>query len=245
MKTESVTKSELGIAGSLALQEHLISRPKMILDALESAIMEFTKVRIKPAPASAWVKFLTLPQETQEMILTGWRGQTDFIRGAIDQDLDACDEIRMLEYAMGRLNLLCDTSLIADLSHEDVIEIYGPDYVQVYRSFNYFSLCNYSLLELGVHPWYELYDRSTAVMKQLIEMTESVLCGKTSRIDLDKFPEYTIREVMSPEGAVFSMREKCAVRLASSINGQNYLMSVKKVKEISATLPDESKIRFI
>lgn len=215
------------------------------LHRLESLLEQYLRIKMRVAPLSAWQVFSSMPSEAQEKIVSGWNTQADFIEGALRENVGVCDEIGMLKYAMGRLGFMSDMGMFADISPDDVVEIYGPDYVQVYRSYNYFTYCNYSLVELAAYPWYELYERSSTIIKQLLEMTESILQGKVSRIPLDNFPEYFVKETMSKEGSVFCLREKVALRLVSIATGQSYLVSVKKIREVTSDGGDTSNVTFI
>lgn len=203
------------------------------LERLEALLERLTRVRLKRANAAAWDRFLSLAPESRSMIVQAWKKQAAFIEGALEQGLDAYDELGMFRYAMRHLGMLGDSELFSRVEPDDVIEILGPDYVQVYRSFTYFSLCNYSLLELSAYPFYELYDRSSVIIKKLFEHGEMIRQGKTSYVDLRDLPEYTIREVMLEAGGVFQMREKCLARAVNAATGATYLVSIKKVKEVA------------
>lgn len=208
---------------------------------LENLLEQFTGKRPAPAPARAWDAFFALPETKREEIITSWSSQADFIQGAIDRGIDHCDERGMLNYALGTMNLLADTGLFSMIEDSDVFEIMSPDFVQVYRSFSYFALCNYSLVELASYPFFELYERSSWVMEQLLKYGSPVLEGKTNIALMDQIPEYTIREVMTETGCLYSMKERAVVRLVSSLTGQNYILSVKRVKALATPASAESK----
>lgn len=200
---------------------------------LEMLLEKFTGKEPVAAPAHAWSAFSGLPADKQLEIARGWTAQADFIQGAIERDIHHCDEKRMLNYAMGTMNLLADSGLFTIIDESDVMEIIGPDCVQTYRSFSYFTLCNYSLVELAAYPFYELYERSSRVMETLMQRAGPILEGKSNSVLLDDVPDYTIRETMTEEGCVYRMRERAYLRLISALTGENYVLSVKKVTQLA------------
>ncbi len=203
------------------------------LERLENALENLTKVRLRQAPETAWMRFLSFPTETQQVIAKAWNGQAEFIEGAVKEGLDAFNELAMLKYAYDRLGFLGDAAVVEDIQPGDIIEIADEDYVQVYRSFSYFSLCNYSIVELSAYPWFELYERSSVVTKQLLEGQDLILKGKSTRFNFD-LPEYTLRELMTEECATFTLKEKYVIRLISALSGKTYALSVKQVREIES-----------
>jgi hypothetical protein len=206
-----------------------------VIGVLEGQILRLLGKKMKAAPASAWNHFLELSAATQQGILSGLHAQSDFIQGALDRNIDGLNEFTMLRYAMDRMCLLTEHDTTEALAPGDVIEIFDPMGCQVYRSYNCFSLSNYSLLELTSYPWFELYDRSHRVEDVLIETCEAIVSGKVSYLPLyEKVPDYTLRELRTDEHAVFAVREKFAARMKSAVTGQNYVLSAKMIREVAS-----------
>lgn len=217
------------------------------LDVLEGLLERFTGSPPRRPPNAAWERYLSLPVDAQKATLAGWRSQASFIKAAMDEGLDSFDESRMLRFALGRLFLLGDSSAADIVEADDVVEIYDSNFVQVYRSFSYFNLCNYSLLELSSYPWFELYERSSIISKQLIEISERILNERLPSTSLAEVPLYTVKELMTDDQCVFTIREKRAFRLISSISGEAYILSTKQIKEVDSVQGSKAggNIRFI
>lgn len=224
--------------GALSLPAGASPAAVEALVELESVLHQLSGYRIRVAPVAAWDRFLVLPETTQAEMIRGWKAQTEFIRGALDEGLDALDEVGMLRYALGRLGLFGEATFSEDIEPGDIIEVADSDCVQIYRSFSYFALCNYSILELSTYPWYELYERPSAITDLLMQAAKPLLEGQKSRIQFSHIPEYSLRELLTEECAVFTMREKFAQRLISNLNGKSYCLSVKSVKELEALQRD-------
>ncbi len=210
---------------------------------LEGLLEKFLGKRPKAAPDKAWEAFLSLPLPKKEEILRGWNAQSDFLQAAIGEGIRCGEETRMLQLAMSTLNLMGNSDLFELVEDSDVMEIIGPDMVQTYRSFGYFALCNYSLVELAAYPFFELYDRPSWVMDQIMKHGLPVLEGKTNLALLDEIPNYTIRELMTDSPCIYTMRERAYVRLVSSLNGKSYVLSLKKVTPLAS--PASENLAFI
>jgi hypothetical protein len=202
------------------------------LHTLEAALSKFLGQPPRRNPDRAWERFLTLPDQTRCQIEQSWKDQAAFIQAALDQNLDACDEREMLKFATSKLNLLSDSSLFDRIEKDDVVEILNGHHIQVYRSFSCFSLCNYSLVELACYPWFDLYERSSVIYKQIMDRFTPVMEGNSQFDDLSDLPEYSLRELMTEEGAMFSMREKFCLKVKSALTREKFLVSVKKVREL-------------
>lgn len=207
------------------------------LERIERLLEQLTGVAPRQPTAAGWAHLLALPPATQQLIVKAWDDQAAFLEGAVRAGLKANDEIGMLNYALGKLNLLGDSSLVNEIRPGDIIEIANAEYVQIYRSYSYFAVCNYSLVELSAYPWYELYERSANVTKLLVDAAEGVFTGKVSRVSFEHVPEYTIRELMTEERSAFLLKERFGVRLVSPVTGENYALSVKSVKQLATDTP--------
>src|SRR5262245_44793924 len=80
--------------------------------AMQEALGDFNRVvgsfigaQLKEAPVHAWQKFSTLGEPTQNAILGGIRAQTSFAQAAMDDGMQATNELAMLNWARARLGL--------------------------------------------------------------------------------------------------------------------------------------------
>lgn len=82
------------------------------------------------------------------------------------------------------------------VEHDHVIEIYGTDMVQLYRSFNFFKYSGYSLLDIAVFEWFSLWERPKAVTEMLFSNIEYVVshCAPLHKVTA---PPHLLREIMN------------------------------------------------
>ena len=76
---------------------------------------------------------------------------------------------------------------------DQIIEIYGLDMIQLYRGFNFYKYCGYSLLDISVFEWYVLWERPRKVIEQMAQQTNYVIenCFPVYRLQL---PRHVLRE---------------------------------------------------
>ncbi|MGZ3712224.1 MAG: hypothetical protein ACXVBE_10725 [Bdellovibrionota bacterium] len=201
-------------------------------------------VKLPEAPESAWTKFFTLPVAAQVAIIRGINAQCEFGEGAKAQGIEAMNERAMFIYAKKFLCLLSDSPELEDIAGGDVVEILNVDHIQVYRSYNCFALCNYSLLELTAYPWFELYERSSHVTSELLIIMNKILSGSLRYVSHAEMPEYTLREMMTEERAVFALKEKFMLAMKSALDKCNFLLTVKKIREVP-TCGDAGPVHYL
>lgn len=76
-------------------------------------------------------------------------------------------EIEFAKRSLNHFGLHLDEKFWLTYTDEQVIEIYGPEMIQLYRSLNFFKLCGYSLLDISVFQWYVLWNRSKMIMESI------------------------------------------------------------------------------
>lgn len=107
--------------------------------------------------------------------LTNWKN----ILVSSDQDKFQVDECRLASLALKYFNFRLKNKYWIEATHPDeIIEIYSPEGIQLYRSLNFFKTCGYSLLDLYVNEWFILWERSSATIDKIHEVVEQTLSGK-------------------------------------------------------------------
>ncbi|RZA02450.1 MAG: hypothetical protein EOP11_16705 [Proteobacteria bacterium] len=152
----------------------------------------------------------------------------------------------MLLRALTKLGLLCDSGVLDQIREEDMVEILDEDLCQIYRSYNCYDLCNYSLEELTSHPFYELYERHSKITQQLVEACGLILNGQKLFHGFDDMPEYHIKELLTERPEFFAVREKFLAPLSCTINRKTYILSVKRMRALGI-MADEvgSRVRYL
>jgi len=119
-------------------------------------------------------------------------------------------EINFAKNALKKLDLKIDENFWKTLQREHVIEIYGAEMVQLYRSFNFFKYCGYSLLDIVLNEWFMLWERSQKVVEAMHQevlqvMTESAPYHKVN------IPRHVIRETLDTGDTQIFVPRACHV----------------------------------
>jgi hypothetical protein len=236
--------SEILTSAQMNTDQNLVKMAK-ILSELETLLERSLGKKLRSPPKNAWLRFLKLEESSQTQAILGLERQLHFLQGALDQGIEGVNESAMLRFALDKFYLIGEGDLTQDIRSCDVVEIFDDELRQIYRSFSCFSLSNYSLLELTTYPWFELYERSHSIEGILMDSCQHIIQGKFSQLDMeDRLPPYTLREILTDERAVFSMKEKFLKRLSSTNTKKHFCLSVKEVKEVSSDTKDQF-IRYL
>lgn len=249
MENHVPMRSELSVLTQLPIPGGI---PAAALDelsqvlAFEDELARTRQIRMRPPSAATVQKFLAAPESVRRQILAGLAASAEFLRAAHAPGVNPPrpSERRLLELALAKLGLLSDAGVREQIDDDDVIEIIDGEFRQVYRSYNCFAICNYSILDLTLYPFFELYDRHSGIMGRLMDGWNQVSSGQVAYHSYADVPDYHIRELRTERPKSFAMREKFLARLGSTVDGLVYILSVKKIRPLGADDPTET-IRYL
>ncbi len=79
------------------------------------------------------------------------------------------------------------------ISHGQVIEFYGKNMVQLYRNLHFFQFSSYSLLEISVFEWYQLWQRPSVIQDTMMKTANHVMTHMTPLLVYGA-PRHVLRE---------------------------------------------------
>ncbi len=130
-------------------------------------------------------------------------------------------EIARLKKAAKAFGLrFLDDEIFNLIDGEDVIEIYDQRQIQIYRNVKFCKICSYSLLDLAVHSWAELYEKPAFVAAAAgAKVQEVMTADKTLSYDIEPFIQ---REVLiyAKTRRTFLVKPKYLSPLVSEMNGR-------------------------
>lgn len=83
------------------------------------------------------------------------------------------------------------------LQKDEILEVYDKNMIQIYRNFNFYKYCSYSLLEISVTEWFELWERSEFIMKRIFSEVKPVF-EKVIPVKKYDVPLHLLREKLNP-----------------------------------------------
>jgi len=201
---------------------------------LSELLYQQKKIKLAKNTEENWVLFKSQSEDLKRAAILSLRSQADLIKMSITNG--DFSELAILRIALRKLKILFDENVFSEVEDTDIIEILDENYSQIYRSISFFDLCNYSLLDLVNCPWFDLYERSSAITQQLLQAGERLFSGQTSYISLKDMEPYTLRELKTPNRVTFLLEEKFLAKGKSAIDARSYILSVKKARVLNQGL---------
>lgn len=154
----------------------------------------------------ALVNLQALPTEKKEVLAKQLSLVLTVVNITSDVEIpaDHHDERRYIEQAIGLYDLeLRDEGFWKQLEKDDVIEVYSSENIQLFRTFNFFKISSYSLLDLLTNEWYVLWERPSFVLNACIEAAQSVLEGQTQKTTPINARRHILKEIYNDESIDF------------------------------------------
>lgn len=98
---------------------------------------------------------------------------------------------------------LRDSEFWNKLEIDDVIEIYSTENTQLFRTFNFFKISSYSILDLLTLEWFMLWKRPSFIMKGLLESAQGMLEGRIKTATQVNGGRHILKEIYNDESVGF------------------------------------------
>ncbi|MGE0633992.1 MAG: hypothetical protein AB7O96_16375 [Pseudobdellovibrionaceae bacterium] len=152
---------------------------------------------VRVSSVSSIRKLKEIPFEYKQGIITSFETWCSFIQpvageGQVENPMEDI-EVKFLRRALDFYGLRMSSEFWASLDKDSLIELYGENMIQLYRSLNFFKYSGYSLLDLSVHEWYVLWERPKRVID---DMNAHVNIVMREYVSIKKFetPRHILRE---------------------------------------------------
>jgi hypothetical protein len=148
---------------------------------------------------SALRKLPNLSIERRRKITASFETWSEWIE-PLNPRSDYDNEILLLRRALKKFGLEASSRFWKTIEKGQVVEFYGENMIQLYRSFNFFSLTGYSLLDMSVFEWYCLWHRPKAVLESIASELNGALA---TYIPVARFktPRHIIKEIHNASNA--------------------------------------------
>lgn len=146
------------------------------LDSLENSLISSGVNYVAPAPQSIQ-KFLNAPVASQNQIIANITKYLDILA----QEPEIIPKRRNIEANRLRRALdgfglrAFDDNVFEQISDDDIVEFYSDMGVQLYRNTTFIKLCSYSLLDLAVNSWEDLYEKPASVVNTMQTVIQNLL----------------------------------------------------------------------
>lgn len=152
-------------------------------------------VNLKPFNDENLLYFSKLGTDQQEIIRNSFLRYYNICLSAVEIQGSLKDNVGHFKLALRRLGFHVKDSVLEELQNNDVIEIYTLDSVQIFRTFNFFCLVNYTLEEIFCRPWFELYRRDHFTNHANLKAVTKVLSEDFDSIYYPNIPVHDVFEL--------------------------------------------------
>lgn len=89
------------------------------------------------------------------------------------------------------------SDLFSYLSRNKIVEVYNAEGIQIWRNFNFFEVCGYSIEEMFCYTWLERYERNEETLKHIFAIISRFMSGENVNIKCDIYNQ--IKELISTQ----------------------------------------------
>ncbi len=169
-------------------------------------------IEITATSPEAMEFFKTLPETQQRSLHEQVSFYLKILKLGISEDRESLDltleeEKDLAQFALSELGLQLPDDFLDHVEQRDVIEIYNSDGIQLYRNFEFFKKCGYTLLDLISQEWFLLYERSSTITEAILSATKNCLLNGKGTVAYN-LPTHILRERYLKSGSVFEMKMK-------------------------------------
>lgn len=160
----------------------------------------------RPYSPKAIQALRALPLEKKELIAKQLQSTLNVVLMAteVEQPSTEHTERRYIDPAIKMYGLeIRDTEFWNKIEKDDVIEIYSSENIQLFRTFNFFKISSYSLLDLLTLEWYLLWERPSFVMNALMEAAQAMMEGKMQTATQINAARHVLKEIYNDDSISF------------------------------------------
>lgn len=197
-----------GNMGTKALYGH-VEEDLQMLSALVKSLEGLLQKRdgvYKETPQSVWQDFAEQPSEQRAATIKSLTEYLDILMYAEAQVRTGKEqgEKQLLWHVIKYLGLVPPDDLFDRISQNHFIEIYNDQGIQVYRNLEFCKIVSYSIAEMSVYRWDQLYNRDSSITNLII--TDGVQRGFSGTRELFKLhiPIHRVSEVFGGRNREFT-----------------------------------------
>lgn len=186
------------------------------ISAVESAIVTDLEIlagiirkhgyKCRAHSPKALVQLHTLPTEKKQLLAKQIKNilyivsYTPEVEVPVGEHSERC----YVEQALKMYELDVEDDFWKKLTKDDVIEVYSTENIQLFRTFNFFKISSYSLLDLLTNEWFQLWERPSFVMDTIVEAVEELVEGRLKTTTPVKFARHIVKEIYNDQSIDFS-----------------------------------------
>ncbi len=169
-------------------------------EELQQTIFKFTNflssigICIRPFSRLALEKMTNISPEGLRQINSNLLSQLRVFHYAQSQSIDIRNTKMFVRSSLSYMGLVTTDEFLDSISAGDVVEAYDLSQRQIFRNMRFYELTQYSLSDLLVFEWHELYSRPSATMTKMIESVNKILAKNENILPMN-VPTHLMKEI--------------------------------------------------
>ncbi len=200
---------------------------------------EFVKkfnLELHPYSDHTWIKFRCLSSTAQKSSFEKFLIYSSLCLSADESGADLTDDRALTWWALRQFKLRPCSDFFDKVTEEDVVELYNAEGIQIYRNWAFFEISGYSIGDLFVYSWDELYSRDSSVANLMNARVGLILTGSVRETLPWQVPGHKIVESISDQRNISEMNLKYISPVFDSSGAVAGAFSVCAVKRIGKQL---------
>jgi hypothetical protein len=187
-------------ANAVSLNNEIDIKLISALELFSEKLKEFG-LEVPAFSSKALFKLSEISDEKKHQIMNYYFNWLSWLNLGADQENEVINdsvttEINFAKNSLKHYKLTVDDNFWKTIENDHVIEIYGTEMVQLYRSFNFFKYSGYSLLDIAVFEWFNLWERPKKIVEMLFEEV-GIVFSKEINFKKCNIPSHILREVLN------------------------------------------------
>lgn len=120
-----------------------------------------------------------------------------------------------LWHALSCMKFVPPQDLLQHIAKDDVIEVYTPEGLQIWRNLNFMKICSYTLEEMYCIDWPSRYDRAPEMTASCLAEIQKLLSMQTPDIYPVRVPAHRFQETCSSGRFYLEASHEIFARLAN------------------------------
>jgi PAS domain-containing protein len=201
-------------------------------------------IQITPYREDTWEKFRTLPTTLKKDAFRKFSSYSHVCISASKAGFRLDDDRQLTWWVLKELKLRPCSDFFDKLEVDDVLEIYNADGIQIHRNWAFFYISGYTLGDLFIYPWVELYQRDAGPIEHLMNQAAKCLSGEVRSTFPYGIGQHRIQELLSPTKNVMDISFKYLSPLFNEAGKPVAFFITSRVEKISSDAPpvDDSHI---
>lgn len=136
-------------------------------------------IRVSGGTPASWVHYTKLSTARRETALKSAIIYHDICHQMILENRPLTDTRMLLWCSLRHFGLIPSSELMATITDDMVVELYSSEGIQLFRNLKFMEVCSYTLADIFMHPWFELFERNDEMAGDSVQCVSAVLAGES------------------------------------------------------------------